>query len=410
MSTLIVITCLIALNAWMTRRVLRAPDEHLDKKWMLVAGIWIMPLMGAWIARNQLRAAVPGAAQTAEERAWERALESREPAPERVSASGVTDLELQAHITHSHGFPWLDWGAVADWTKSIQPEPAEVRERATDQCRRAWLLHLRDALGPDFLVHESEHALVLSSLEPKVVRATANYVEKTRQRVSKLLGSLADLPIDQGSILVVFDDEDSYYRYVGTLYPEDGEFAFSGGMFIDAGCPHFVTRRADLAQIEPVIAHELTHSAMSHLELPLWLDEGIAVNTQHKLTGVPHSLHTPQQMRAKHLAFWNETEIQQFWAGDSFHRPDDGQMLSYDLARILVDNLARQWPDFERFASQAVRGDAGAQAAAQHLGVDLGACACALLGREPSDGWTPRPATTMAELPARAAASRRPVP
>jgi hypothetical protein len=410
MPILIVITCLIALNAWMTRRVLRAPEEHLDKKWTLIAGIWIMPLIGAWIARNQLRAAVPGAARTAEERAWARALESREPAPERVSASGEPDLELQAHIIHSHGFPWLDWDAVADWTKSIQPELAEARECATDQCRRAWLLHLRDALGPDFLVHESEHALILSSLEPQVVRAIANYVEKTRQRVSKLLGSLANLPLHQKSILVVFDDEDSYYRYIGTLYPDGGEFALTGGMFIDAGCPHFVTRRAALAQIEPVIAHELTHSAVSHLDLPLWLDEGIAVNTEHKLTGVPHSLYTPQQMHAKHLEFWDETEIQQFWSGASFHRPDDGQLLSYDLARILVDNLAREWARFERFASQASRGDAGAQAAAQQLGVDLGACACALLGRQPSDGWTPRPAATMAELPARAAARRRPVP
>jgi hypothetical protein len=410
MPFLVVITCLIALNAWMTRRVLRAPDEHLDKKWMLVAGIWIMPLMGALIARNQLRAAVPGAAQTAEERAWARALESREPAPDRVNAPGVADFELQPHIIHSNGFPWLDWGAVAQWTKSIQPAPAELRESVADQCRRALLVHLRDALGPDFLVHESEHALVLSSLEPHVVRAMANYVERTRQRVSKLLGSLADLPPHQKSILVVFDDEDSYYRYVGTLYPAGGEFALTGGMFIDAGCAHFVTRRADLAQIEPVIAHELTHSAVSHLELPLWLDEGIAVNTQHKLTGVPHSLYTPQQMHARHLEFWNETEIQQFWTGDSFHRPDDGQMLSYDLARILVDNLARQWADFERFASQAARDDAGAQAASQHLGIDLGAWTCALLDREQSDGWTPRLATTMPELPARAEASSRPVP
>jgi hypothetical protein len=134
------------------------------------------------------------------------------------------------------------------------------------------------------------------------------------------------------------------------------------------------------------------------------------VNTQHKLTGVPHSLYTPQQMHARHLEFWNETEIQQFWTGDSFHRPDDGQMLSYDLARILVDNLARQWADFERFASQAARDDAGAQAASQHLGIDLGAWTCALLDREQSDGWTPRLATTMPELPARAEASSRPVP
>jgi hypothetical protein len=65
------------------------------------------------------------------------------------------------------------------------------------------------------------------------------------------------------------------------------------------------------------------------------------VNTQHKLTGVPPSIDTPPQMHATHLQFWGESEIQQFWSGESFHRPDDGQMLSYDLARILVGNLAQ---------------------------------------------------------------------
>jgi hypothetical protein len=303
-------------------------------------------------------------------------------------------------MTTANGFPWPDWNAVAEWTQSIPPDRPADRKQATEQCRRAWLLHLRDALGPDFLLDESEHALILSSLEPAVVRATANYVAKTRQRVAKLLGSLGNLPQDQKSVLIVFDDQDSYYRYIGALYPDEGEFAFSGGMFINAGCAHFVTQRGDLAQVEPVIAHELTHSALAHLELPLWLDEGIAVNTQHKLTGVPHSLYTPQQMRAKHRQFWGETEIQQFWAGDSFHRPDEGQMLSYDLARILVGHLAARWSEFEQFASGAAREDAGAKAASEHLGVNLGACVCALLEQTPSHGWAPRFEPATAELPA----------
>ncbi len=33
------------------------------------------------------------------------------------------------------------------------------------------------------------------------------------------------------------DTDEDYYRYVSLYYP-DGEFATSGGMFIDAGCPH----------------------------------------------------------------------------------------------------------------------------------------------------------------------------
>lgn len=417
-ALIVFIGCLLALNLWLTRRVLRAPDEQLDKKWLLVAGIWVMPAMGAWLAWDQLRARVAGVArpaERAEQEAWSRALQNREPAPERVRAADApaaadaadasdaphaADFDLPSHLAWANGFPWLDWGAVEAWTQSIQPALPEHRRRAMEQCRRAWLLHLRDALGPDFLLHEADHALILSSLEPQVVRATASFVAKTRQRIAKLLGSLAHLPPDQKSVLIVFDDQDSYYHYVGALYPDDGEFAFSGGMFINAGCPHFVTQRADLAQIEPVIAHELTHSAVAHLELPLWLDEGIAVNTEHKLTGMPRNLHTPQQMHAMHLQFWGEAEIQQFWSGDSFHRPDDGQMLSYDLARVLVEKLAGDWSGFERFASRAARDDAGAQAASEQLGVDLGAWVCALLERAPSDGWAPAVQTLPPKLPA----------
>jgi hypothetical protein len=42
----------------------------------------------------------------------------------------------------------------------------------------------------------------------------------------------------------VLDSEEDYYRYVSIYYPSEGEFALSGGMFIHAGCPHFVVVRA----------------------------------------------------------------------------------------------------------------------------------------------------------------------
>lgn len=64
-------------------------------------------------------------------------------------------------------------------------------------------------------------------------------------------------------ILLVFDDEESYYRYVSYFYPESGEFAFSSGMFINAGCSHYVTMKGDLRLIEPIIAHEMTHAFLS---------------------------------------------------------------------------------------------------------------------------------------------------
>src|SRR5439155_15479306 len=121
-------------------------------------------------------------------------------------------------------------------------------------------------------------------------------------------------------ILIVFDDVDAYYRYVSHYYPESGEFGLSSGMYINVGCGHFVTVKSDLRVIEPVIAHELTHGCVSHLSLPAWLNEGLAVNTEQCLSPPGPPRFTPRQMHNKHRRFWGHSEIQEFWSGKSFLR------------------------------------------------------------------------------------------
>jgi len=178
------------------------------------------------------------------------------------------------------------------------------------QSHRAWLMHLHEMLGPRFWLYETDDAFVLSSLEERVARATARCIANARKKVAHVLGGLAHFPEGEKSVLLVMDDEEWYY-----------------------------------------------HSALAHPAL--WLDEGIAVNTEHKIAPTGRGLYTPQ-------------EIQEFWSGQSFARTDDGNMLSYELARVIVEQLAKSWESFERFVSHARREDAGAAAAAEHLGVDPG--------------------------------------
>ena len=149
-------------------------------------------------------------------------------------------------------------------------------------------------------------------------------MNRTRKRILQVLDGVAHVPDLGKDILIVFDDEENYYRYVSYYYPEGGEYAFSGGMHISTGCSHFVTVKADLRSIEPVIAHEMTHGCVAHLPLPRWLDEGLAVNTERRLADSGRAQYTPQQMHEKHLVFWGDTEVQQFWSGESFFRADDG--------------------------------------------------------------------------------------
>ncbi len=372
---------LVVLNVWMTLRILNA-SPTLDHKGLFVAVIWIAPLFGAFMARNHLRDRIP-------------LIDSEmpppppaEPAPTTVSTAGQPALALDTCLRDANGWPVFDWGVVEAWLGGINDEAQ--RESARVECHRAWLMHLRDTLGPYATLHETDDSFVLSTLEPGVVKATSDFIARSKRRIDKVLGPLAAPHGGHKSILIVFDDEADYYPYTAAYEPDEDESAFSGGMFIDAGCPHFVTCRADLSRIEPVIVHELTHAALSHLKLPLWLDEGIAVNTEHRLTGRQRSELTPQQMHRLHQGFWSEAEIQQFWTGESFRRPDDGNKLSYDLARIIVEQLGKDWASFAAFVTSASRADAGAQAARSTLGVDLGAMVCALLRRETDPSWEPR--------------------
>lgn len=253
-------------------------------------------------------------------------------------------------------------------------------------------------LGGAFRLEEGATALLLSSLERNVAHATLQYMERTRKRIGAVLKGIADVP-EGKALLIVLDDEKQYYEYVSHYYPETGEFAFSGGMHIGLGFAHFVTIKRDLRSIEPVIAHEMTHGCLEHLPIPDWLNEGIAVNTEHRLAGPGARLYTLEQMHSKHRRFWGNREIQEFWSGASFLRTDDGNMLSYDLARILVEQFSRAWEPFKAFVLAADRADAGAAAARKHLGVSLGASVIALMEIEAASGWEPEPTKWEASKP-----------
>lgn len=313
-----------------------------------------------------------------------------------ISSAGVDDFDLVAHLIDANGLPVLDWDAAQAWVAGITEEDAQAR--AWSSCEIAWLQHLGAALGPGYRLTQRGHIVLLSSLDDRIATATMDFVDKTLQRIVRVLDGVArSVQPHEQEILIVFDDDEAYYRYLAHYYPDAGEFAASGGVFINAGCAHFATVKADLRAIEPVIAHELTHSGLSHLPLPAWLNEGLAVNTEQRLCPPAGHRASPQQMHARHLAFWGEAEIQQFWSGKSFLRADEGNELSYDLARILVSQLAGDWERFRAFALSAHMDDGGEAAAREHLGVPLADLAAALLEQPTDARWAPDPARWQGE-------------
>lgn len=309
--------------------------------------------------------------------------------PATLEMPGSEPFDVVAALQVVQDMPVPDWPAVRAWVGAM-PDPAAQAE-AWARAELAWLAHLQAALGPQYQLARHQHALLLSTLEPRVAVATVQFMTKTLARIEKVLDGVAKAPQSGSDILLVFDDPETYYRYVSRYYPDDGEFAFSGGMHIHFGCGHFATFAAELHAIEPVIAHEMTHACVAHLAIPAWLNEGLAVNTERRLCPPAAQQHTPQQLHWMHQHFWTAERIQEFWEGRSFLRTDEGNLLSYDLARILTEQFSADWPSFKAFVLGAAAEDAGRAAAEQTFGVDLGKTVCVLFGFDASDDWSPWP-------------------
>ena len=306
---------------------------------------------------------------------------------DEIKCADISAFNVRAHLTMSEGLPALDWDAVYSWLDETEDEA--VKAEAWGKVEHAWLTHLREALGGDYHLIESDQSIVLTTLSSARAKAMISFMERTHQRILQILDGVAQLPTWGKDILIVFDDGDDYYRYASRYYPDAGEFALSSGMHISSGCGHYITMKADLNSIEPIIAHESTHGCLGHLPLPLWLNEGLAVNMEARLTGKLDNEWTSEEMRHKHLSFWDAQEVQQFWSGESFQRTDDGNRLSYDLAGILVKQFSADWDSFKSFVLAAHAHDAGAEAASLYLGVDLGVAVCSLMDKPNHLAWKP---------------------
>ena len=280
---------------------------------------------------------------------------------------------------------------IPDWDRIEPPADADP-DAFWGSAARAWLDALASSLSaraPGYEIAESPHFMLLAALPRRVQRLVLRATEATRRRVLEALDGIA---LDDGhgkTVLLVLDSQQSYYDYVSNYHAtEEGELALSGGMFIDAGYGHFAfVANDDMRSVDPTITHELTHALVRHLPLPAWLNEGIAVNMERRLHP-PSPLHTVGELHEMHRAFWNADTIQELWSGKSWLRPDDGNMLSYELAATFVSLAARDWDAFRAFVNDASLVDAGDAAAQRHLGHGVAAFATSFLGPGP---WQPEP-------------------
>lgn len=302
-------------------------------------------------------------------------------------------VPVRMHWYDGTGLPIADWGRIDEDAPAGMDGVATHIHRTS--AAKEWLEALNQRLGEHYRITESADFLLLSNLMVRPGEVFLASCQRLLSRINRNLGELAAEQNQGKHVVMVFADQEDYYAYVSHYYPEDGEYAMSSGMFIKAGYGHFVMPLEIMDAMEPVIAHELTHCLLQHLPIPAWLNEGLAVNTEHtlypQLAAPGAQMYFPHEIAAQHAAYWNEESIQAFWSGKSFLAADDGNRLSYDLAKKITALAAGDERSFRMFVATAQMSDGGL-AAEQHLGYPIQNLLEAVLGE---GDWAPRPDTWM---------------
>jgi hypothetical protein len=292
------------------------------------------------------------------------------------------------------GMAWLqetpiavpDWPAVATYAEENQLDTNAFWSSAA----HTWLNKVAQQFPSRYQVRASQNFLLLSGEDARAAKVVLEYSEKTVKRIKGVLEGIAEDGGFGHHVILMLDNDDDYYSYVSEYDSGSGEVSRSGGMFINHGYGHMVFTRAEMLTVQNTLAHELTHAMVRHLALPAWVNEGIAVNTEYRLAGNPGSLYRADEMHEKHATFWDAAKVQEFWSGKSWLRADDGNMLSYDLARTIVGALAQDYPKFVRFANTCDYQDGGAAALRAVYDVPPSALIAAKIGE---GDWEPQPDT-----------------
>ena len=279
--------------------------------------------------------------------------------------------------------PRPNWNVIRAWVAQHTPAPRHAA--ALDEAACQWLEALAEHLGPSYWVGCAPRSLLLTCQPRKDGLSLLRQIEDVRQTLDPTLGHLGDTPASERVAVLLFETADLYYTYICHFY-HDGRFGASAGMCFTDGYPHIALFEGHYAL--PCLAHELAHACLTKLDLPTWLDEGIAQIMEHDLVG-GYVRRLDHERADRHRSYWAKHGLQSFWTGDAFHSASEGQELAYELAAILVRNLiadhSELLPDFLRRARTR---DSGQSTAEEVLGTALGTRAEGFLG---PGSWEPVP-------------------
>ncbi|MDB5388503.1 MAG: peptidase superfamily protein [Planctomycetaceae bacterium] len=294
-----------------------------------------------------------------------------------INESTLPDFKLSA-IPKAFHLPRVDWDVVHQWMEQHIPE--SDRSQAWTQLATEWLEALNQALGNEYRVVRSEHLILFAPQDYEHTDVLLKFGESGLDRIDADLGDLAKKSDQVPLAILLFRDADSYCRYTSPFDPE-GAFLRSAGVCLRDGYVHIALRPYPLDTLQVTMLHEITHACLSHLELPLWLEEGITQMAEQAPLPVWSRFSLNREDASEIRQYWREQGLNDFWWGTGFQAIGAPQDFCYQLAhilfRLLISEHKQRVPEFVRRASAA---DAGECAARDALGKSLPDIAAMFLG------------------------------
>ncbi|MEM7697225.1 MAG: hypothetical protein AAF236_02335 [Verrucomicrobiota bacterium] len=327
-----------------------------------------------------------------------RRLFQRPSAFEPVEARALNAHELDpAWFPEENGCVYLRFDLVEHYLRGSVPEQDRSDFRAL--AIADWTIRLADCF-PDYSVVRSQHFVTLAPTghETGVAKNAERIGKQVRSSLSKVAGSPRDYPL----AVLAFGEADHYYSYISAFYDSSLEtYAMSGGLFIEDpqnaqivfhGAFGLETAQHDVSS--RVLAHELCHAELFHLQLPMWLEEGITQDVEDSILNPAYE--EPLTVRARpqrNREVWSPQNIQKLWTGLAFFEPELNEFAYYfsrALVSLIRSELCRSPADFASFLVEAGRGDAGEKAFIDTFGDSLGVLVEEILGGD-SNAWRPQP-------------------
>jgi len=290
---------------------------------------------------------------------------------------------LDARMPMLQDYPRPDWDSIDTWIGN-RVKPHDHADAYTQTAAR-WLGHIKSGLAAKYAVHESENFLLLTAQSPRKARRMLRLVEAADAFLLNMLGGNVDAPQKGKLPILYFASATDYDNYIAYYFPHDPPPPEITGLFIQDGYPHIVLHGRRGYELDALLVHKIAHAVTADLNMPRWLDEGVALVTEDLVYGAAPA-RIPAARKKQHVAFWSEQGLDAFWYGEMFTR-DTAHQFAFELAELLMrDLMARRTARVSHFLLNAAQEDAGAAAAESCFHTTLGALASTFLG---SGNWEP---------------------